>query len=659
MSPMYTTPVVEPPPTVTSSPGPWPEQVDVVILGAGLAGQTLSRHLMLYSGKTVMLLEKREEIPSKRQKYGESSVQVSGNYFSRVLDLEEYLFLEHFIKYNLRFYWKTNGAANDTFEDYSQSYIRQLSNVASYQLNRNTFEGEILRRNLQNTDRFTFILRVKDLKVELQALEDGDHRVSFVAAANPNDGEAAADQPQTVRARWVVDCTGRGRFMARQKDLTRESPIQHGSFFWWVEGLVDIEKLTNLSTPGRRRHPRRQKTGHLPSWLATNHFCEEGLWFWVIPLQHKTSLGLVFDRAVIDHKDVFSVEKVTKWVSEHFPLFADDLAKRKVLDFSGLQSYAHECVQTIYPERWGLVGEAGRFNDPLYSPGSDLISIYNTLMVDAICTDDPEELRQKCQLSESMMKAVYHAYVPTYAQSYDCLGDQEAFILKYSWELSIYFAFYVFPFINDFFTERRFVLPYLRLFSRLGPINRGVQQILSGFFQWKKAQGLTGTSRPHHVDFMEITTLMQAEKTFYQVGIDPEEARKVLTGQLNNLEELARFVVCHVASVMLDEPRIRESQAFADAIDLEAIAFDVDGWAAAWERVAADKDVKSWRLDPLILDRFRPEGDVRWPESAMRLKGAMPMTCLCQEGGRMDEAMAGAREEQGSPASKAPMSSGR
>ena len=46
---------------------------------------------------------------------------MGGYYFSKVLDLEEYLWHEHFMKYNLRFYFKTNGRDNSRFEDYAQA----------------------------------------------------------------------------------------------------------------------------------------------------------------------------------------------------------------------------------------------------------------------------------------------------------------------------------------------------------------------------------------------------------------------------------------------------------------------------------------------------------------------------------------------------------
>src|SRR5262245_19800870 len=91
---------------------------DVVILGPGLAGLTLTRQLLLNSDKRILLLDKRAEVPGPRQKYGESTVQVAGYYYSKVLDMEEYLWHDQLMKYNLRFYWKTPGRRNDRFEDY-------------------------------------------------------------------------------------------------------------------------------------------------------------------------------------------------------------------------------------------------------------------------------------------------------------------------------------------------------------------------------------------------------------------------------------------------------------------------------------------------------------------------------------------------------------
>src|SRR5579872_2417779 len=143
------------------------EHYDVVIIGAGLAGLTLSRHLLLYTAKTILLIDKRIDPPSQApQKYGESLVQCSGYYFSKVLDLEEYLLLNHYLKYNLRFYWPTNGLGNLGFEDYSQSYARKISNIATFQLDRNELERHLLETNQQNP-RCDFLGGARNVSVDL------------------------------------------------------------------------------------------------------------------------------------------------------------------------------------------------------------------------------------------------------------------------------------------------------------------------------------------------------------------------------------------------------------------------------------------------------------------------------------------------------------
>ena len=567
------------------------EHYDVLIIGAGLAGLALARQLLLNTDKRILLVDRRAEFPPPKQKVGEATVQLSAYYYSKVLDLEEHLLREHYVKYNLRFYWKTPGRANDCYEHYSQSYIRYLSNINTYQLDRNKFEGEMLRVNLENPN-FEFHTSATDLDVTL-AEEGGPHSFSFKAAGREVRGSA----------RWVVDTSGRGRFLARRLGLAREGTIRHGAHFFWVEGLVNIEKLTSLMPQGVRLRRDRAALGHLPVWLATNHFCGEGFWFWTIPLHGKTSLGLVYDNQIFPRERVATLEKLIQWVCEEFPLFARDLPYRRVLHHTALKDFAHDCVQTISPARWAIAGEAGRFTDPLYSPGGDLISLYNTFITDAVQTEDDEELADKCRLYEQMMESVYEAYVPTYAISYDALGDQEAFTLKYSWELAVYFAYYVFPFINDLFTDRRFLAAFISRFSQLGPINKNVQALVSDFFQWKKRMRRPPTE-VIHIDFTGIEPLRRAEKTFYQVGLSVEEARVVLDEQLANLKEMARFIAAHVCASVLGDVRALTNRPFVQGLDLLRLRFDP---AETRERYAACEgaaEVYPWSFDPHVLRRF-------------------------------------------------------
>ncbi len=569
------------------------EHYDVAIIGAGLAGLALARQILLNSHKRILLVDRRPQVPTPRQKVGEATVQLSAYYLSRVLDLEEHLLREHFLKYNLRFYWKTAGRDNRGFEDYGQAYIRSVSNIATYQLNRNKLEAEMLRLNKENPN-LDFLAPVADLNVQLS--DRGRHAVSFKS----NNMSVA------LTADWVVDTSGRGRYLARRMGLARRNPIHHGAVFFWVEGLVNIEKLTDRTPAEIRLNKDRSATGHFPMWLATNHFCGEGFWFWVIPLQGITSLGLVYDNTKFPPDFVATPQKLIEWVCNEFPLFARDLPGRRILDFSMLRDFSHDCAQTINASRWAMAGEAGRFTDPLYSPGGDLIAIYNTLITDAILTPESEKLPAKCRMYEQLMRAAYEAYVPSYAASYDVLGDQEAMTLKYTWELAVYFSFYVFPFINDLFTDQRFIFGFFNRFGRLGPLNKNLQRFINAYYHWKKT-ARPGLREPVFNDFSDILALREAERTFYSVGVSADEARRILDKQLANLQEMARFIVAHIAAVVVEDERALLNRTFVESIEPENETFDVDELRSRYAQCIADRNLYRWSFDPCVLRRFVSE----------------------------------------------------
>jgi 2-polyprenyl-6-methoxyphenol hydroxylase-like FAD-dependent oxidoreductase len=562
---------------------------DVVIVGAGLAGLALARQLLLQTDKTVLLLDKHPDPPRRPQKVGESLVQLSGYYFSKVLDLEEHLLINQYLKYNLRFQWKTPGLANTSIEEYSASYARVLSNIPTFQLDRNLLESHLLEVNVANP-RLSFRGGISDVDVKLSENGD-DHQVSV--------------EGQAVHCRWVIDASGRAGFLKRRMSLDAPSPIRHGAVWCWVDGLVNYEKLTDRSPSEIRVHPRRRRHGHFPQYLATTHFCGEGRWFWVIPLHGKTSLGLVYDRSVMQSGDVRNARTMLEYVCREWPVFARDLPKRTVVAESRFVDYAYDVKHTISRERWALTGIAGRFSDPLYSPGSDLIAIANTLIVDAVTTDEAGELEGKCRLYDAIARAMYQAYVPSYAVSYDCLGDQEAFTLKYSWELAVYFGFYVMPFINDLFTNTTFMRAYLMRFARLGRINENLQRFLSGFYQWKRDRPAAATE-PCDIEFYRVGWLGESEKLFYEVARSAEEADRLLDTHFDRMAEFARYILAHVHAVVVNDRRALVNAPFVSNLALHDTVFDPERMRAAYARYAGASETYQWGVDPWALEAFLP-----------------------------------------------------
>jgi len=559
------------------------EQVDVVIIGAGLAGLTLARQLMMTCNKTVLHLEKRREIPPRKQKVGESSVQVAGYYYGKVLDLEEYLFHEQLMKYNLRFLWKTPGLENDDYAHYSQGYLRNFSNIPCYQLDRNKLEADLIE---MNQEQHAYRLRTGVSRLEVALGEEEPHRVQFEC-----DGDTCQ-----VAATWVVDTTGRKRFLARNLELTRESVLSHGSSFFWVDGTINIEKLTRATMKERLRHASKRQLGHLPMWLATNHFMGEGFWFWVIPLQGRTSFGLVYDQDLIDPSEVSTREKMVAWLFKEFPLFRSELEDKEVIDFSTLRSYSHDTATTISKGRWACSGESGRFSDPLYSPGSDLIAFHNTLIVEAITCADSTELERNIPYFETLLKIVYRSFLPSYKEGYAALGDHECFYMKYTWELTIYFVYFVFPFINHLFTDRRFLIPFFRRFAALGDMNRAVQVYIRDYYNWKK-QHPDLVARPLFTEFSDVAGLARSQETFYRVDLTPKQAIAEIERQFESLQEMARYFMAHMDAVVLDCPDLVHNHAYVTQIDPTTRCFDPQEMG----RTAQGEAVWEWSFDPALL----------------------------------------------------------
>ncbi len=459
------------------------------------------------------------------------------------------------------------------------------ADIANFQIDRNRFEQHLLE-SVCSSSRVTYRDGVSSPQVEL-AETGGEHIVRF------KSGE--------VRCRWLVDTTGRGSWLKNSLELAADSPIRHGSTWCWVDGLFDVEKLTDRSWTEVRHDPQRRKAGHFPAFLATNHFLAEGCWFWVIPLHGKTSLGLVYDHAVIDPSEVANAESMIEIACKKWPVLARDLPGRTVVDQGRFVTYSYGAKQTISDKCWAMSGMSGRFSDPLYSPGSDLIAFHNTLIVDAI-QSPADELQAKCRRAELLMQVLYEAYEPSFVNSYDCLGDQECFTLKYGWELSIYFGFYVFPFVNGLLTQEEFVGPFLRKFGLLGPLNRSLHKFLSDYFQWKKSR-LAAMSEPKLTDFLEMPPVSSSEKMFYEVGRPLDEALEALEGQYQRMREFARFIAVHVCAAVVGDPSVVTNAALVRGLKLRSLRFDPQAFQELYERTRSSDTRYKWTFDAIDFER--------------------------------------------------------
>ena len=300
-----------------------------------------------------------------------------------------------------------------------------------------------------------------------------------------------------------------------------------------------------------------------------------------------------------------SAERLIRWICGEFPLFQRDLPGRRIIDSARLADFSYDCKQTISSSKWAMSGMSGRFSDPLYSPGSDLIAYYNTFIIDAMLEENPDRLKMKTEIYEAMMRVLYDAYVPSYHVSYDVLGDQEVFTLKYGWELAVYFAFYAFPFVNDLLTNLEFAKFFFRKFALLGPVNRNLQKFLSDYYQWKKM--LPVREHPIANDFLELTPLKRIEMCYYKAGLTVEAAEAELDAHVRNLKEFARFIYAYISSVVVGDNQALLNRAFVSGIKPSSLVFDPEAIRLAYAGQARCSETYDWSLDPFVMEHFRTQ----------------------------------------------------
>ena len=343
-------------------------QYDVTILGGGLAGLTLSLQLKQEKPDIkVLVLEKREDAaPEAAFKVGESSVELGTHYLREVLGLKDYLDTEQLPKHGLRFFLSPKH--KDEIHKRVELGPKEFLPVPSHQIDRGVFENDLVKmsRDIKNDV-------LLDAKVENVELGDDTHQVTY-----KKDGEST-----TVNSRWVIDATGRASFLKRK--LNFAEPFEHNVNAAWfrvdykidVDTWSDDEKWHSYVKDGLRH-------------FSTVHLMDKGYWVWIIPLVgDRTSVGIVADDSLHDFKDYNSLEKSLAWISKNEPQFGKELdkIKDKILDFKLMKHFAHASKETFSTDRWTVVGESGLFTDPFYSPGTDFISIGNTLTADLIQRD--------------------------------------------------------------------------------------------------------------------------------------------------------------------------------------------------------------------------------------------------------------------------------
>jgi hypothetical protein len=324
-----------------------------------------------------------------------------------------------------------------------------------------------------------------------------------------------------------VDASGRSALLKKKLGLARANRHSVNAAWFRIDRSIDPDDWSDDPTwRGRNKHSRR---------LSTNHLMGAGYWVWLIPLAGgRTSVGIVAEERLHPFSKLRTFEAALAWLDTHEPQCAAAVRSYadERMDFLALKNYSHGAKQAFSADRWCLVGDAGIFIDPLYSPGSDFIGIANGFSCDLIARDlDGEDIKERAGTYDQAFRSLARTYLVTYHLQYALMGNGRVMTTKVVWDFVMYWGgialiYFRQKFCDPAFLER--VRPILQAFAYTNV------RMQAFFREWAAAEKDPSVAG-RFVDYAEIEFLADMNRNLQHECDDD-----ALIEQLNRNLEFAR-----------------------------------------------------------------------------------------------------------------------
>ena len=465
---------------------------DVVIIGGAVAGASTAILLKRKMPRLkVLVVEKTDRFDWK---VGESTVEISAYFLTRVLKQYDHLSREQLTKQAFR-YWFVNDSVS-CLRVASEVGPTQLARTPSFQLDRSKLDEHLLKVAAEEGSEVWRPARVTTFEL---GGNDGNR-----LTVEREDGRRVE-----VAAKWIVDASGRHAMLARKREGV--TPIaSHPISAIWVRyrGVKDMDGPevagTDPSDPFARSVLASRR-------LATNHFNGWGYWIWFIPLKDgETSVGLVWDKRLVNPEGMTPLEKLQRFLDGN-PLTRELLEHATPVD-GDCRSYGHlpYFVDKYIGPGWTCVGDAGGFLDPFYSPGLDQMAfsvhMRTELLKKALSGAPPEEMDKAYEEHNRCYSRFFrYFYESIYQDKYYVMGDYDTMTTAFLLDTGLYYAAAIMP-VYRWSHDRLGVPPFYQDGADVGfyPI-RFYNRRLVAIAKRKKALGIYGNHnagrRPGFVGF--------------------------------------------------------------------------------------------------------------------------------------------------------------
>jgi flavin-dependent dehydrogenase len=335
----------------------------------------------------------------------------------------QYLNEAHLVKQGMRFHF-CNGQTR-TLEECSEIGGRYLARVPAFQVDRSTLDQEVLRR-------------AQTLGVGLWR-PASVQRIELMPGGRQTVTVRRDNLIQTVDARWVVDASGVAAVLSRQQGWWRANSAHPTTAVWsrW-RGVKDWDGYELA-----QKFPTWAKACCGIRGTATNHLVGDGWWAWIIPLKGgDVSIGAVFDQRLMEWPENGSLgQRLKDFLCRH------PVGRELMTDAQWVEGDVHwrknlPYYSTTYAgDGFALVGDAGSFLDPFYSPGMDWVSFTSYSAAQLILAQQRgEDLAPLlARHNRDFTRSYERWFDAVYRDKYEYLGDYDLMRLAFLLDLGFYY----------------------------------------------------------------------------------------------------------------------------------------------------------------------------------------------------------------------------